>query len=225
MALNTNVPQRIVGGTTSAIAATAGVPKQLAADLDKNTVVLFDGTTMGGHAMAKEAIKVIAGTPNVKVNGGTEANLSGDVTITMIPGAIPGSIQLVTDPEGQPAGKYLKFNYTNDQGEAAFYLVDLTDLVDTYTAGNGIVIVGNQIRVNPKTLPPVIIKPNGGLQGDAQGLLSVKLEDIVDTGDGSLLEIVDGKITLKSVVSTDADNIIKSGSDNKAFMPGDLGTL
>lgn len=225
MAQNTTVPQRIVGGNTAAISATAGAARQLMADTEKQTVVLMDGVTPGGHPMVPEVRKVVAGTPNVKINGGTEGDLSGDITINVLPGAIPGVIELVTDPEGQPAGKYLKFNYTNDQGEAAFYLVNMSDLIDTYTAGNGIVLVGNQIRVNPKTLPPVILKPAGGLEGDAQGLISVKLEDIVDTGTDSLLKIENGKITLKSVVSADADNILQPGSDKLAYMPGDLGTL
>lgn len=225
MALNTKVPLRVVGGTTAAIGATTGSPRQLIADTDKQTVVLMDGATPGGHPMVPEKRKVIAGTPNVKINGSTEGDLSGDITVTVLPGSVPGKIELVTDPEGVDAGKYLKFNYTDDKGEEAFYLVNVTDLVDTYTGGSGIVLVGNQIRVNPKTLPPVILLPGGGLQGNAQGLLSVKLEDIVDPSEDNLLKIVDGKLTLKGVVSADADNILKAGSDKLAYMPGDQGTL
>lgn len=225
MPLNTNVPMRIVGGTTSAIQATAGVPKQIAADLDKHTLVLFDGVQMGGHPMAKAGVKIKAGTPNVKVNDGTEADLSGDIVITMIPGAIPGAISQVTDPEGQPAGEYLKFEYTTAEGNAAAYYVSLNALVDKYTAGQGIAIVDNQIRVNPKTLPPLILKEGGGLAAGADGKIYVDIEQIFDVGPDSPLQLVDGKITLKGVVSSDADNILKAGSDKLAFLPGDQGTL
>lgn len=241
MALNTNVPLRVVGGTTAAIGATTGNVRQVVADTDKQTLVLMDGTNPGGHPMAKEIRKIIAGTPNVKINNGAEADLSGDVTVTVLPGAIPGKIELVENPAGVDPGQYLKFNYTNAQGETAFYLVNLTTLVDIYTAGDYITVTDNVVAVNRNALVPAIVKPNMGLTYATgqiyvildensplkfvNGKVSLSLDDIVDTGPDSLLKIENGKITLKSVVSADADNILQPGSDKLAYMPGDLGTL
>lgn len=223
MAINTSVPLRIVGGTTDNIMATAGVAKQLVYDTDKNCLVLMDGVTVGGHYVAMASIRIKAGSPNVRINGQAEATLSdGELTITTIPGTIPGSISLVENPEGVDAGQYLKFEYTNAEGNADHYLVNVTALVDIYTAGQGISISADkEISANFEGM----LKPGGGLAAGENGLAYVNLADIVDTGPGSLLEIVDGKITLKSVVSSDADNILKAGTDNKAFLPGDLGSI
>lgn len=242
MAMTTPVPSCILGGTSSAIAATAGNAKQLAADLTKQTIVLFDGIKPGGHPMAKEAVKVKAGTPNVKINGGTEGDLSGDITITMIPGSIPGAISLVENPEGQEPGQYLKFEYTDADGEAQAYYVNLTVLVDTYTPGDYVSITDGVVAVNRNTLVPAIVKANGGLTYATgqimlnldensplkivNGKLTVDLTGLIDTGPDSLLELTDdGKVTLKSVVSTDADNILAAGTDKLAYLPGDLGDL
>lgn len=242
MAINTPVPLCLIGGTTSAIAATAGNSKQVAADLDKNTLVLFDGSTLGGHAMAKEAVKIKAGTPNVKINGGTEDNLSGDITITMIPGSIPGAISLVENPEGQTPGQYLKFEYTDADGNPGAYYVNLTVLVDTYTAGDYVSITDGAVSVDRNKLVPAIVKAGGGLTyATGQILLNldensplkivnnkltVDLTSLIDTGPDSLLELTDdGKVTLKSVVSTDTDNILAAGTDKLAYLPGDQGNL
>lgn len=225
MAQNTPVPFRVYGGTTAILSTTAGVAKQVVADQTKQTLVLMDGSTLGGHPMAKAGIKVKAGSPNIKINNGSEADLSADLTITMVPGTIPGAITLVENPDGQPEGQYLKFDYTTAEGTPDSYYVNLTALVDTYTAGQGIAIVDNQIRVNPKTLPALILKEGGGLAAGADGKIYVDIEQIFDVGPDSPFQLVDGKITLKGVVSTDADNILQAGSDKLAYLPGDMGTI
>lgn len=242
MAMNTPVPFCVLGGTSSAIAATAGNAKQLAADLTKQTLVLFDGIKPGGHPLAKEAIKVKAGTPNVKINGGTEGDLSGDITITMIPGSIPGSITLVENPEGQEPGQYLKFEYTDADGNPGAYYVNLTVLVDTFTPGDYVSITDGVVAVDRNKLVPAIVKAGGGLTYATgqllinldpnsslkivDGKLTVDLTSLIDTGPDSLLELTaDGKVTLKGVVSTDSDNILSAGTDKLAYLPGDMGDL
>lgn len=243
MALNTPVAQRLVGGTEATINATAGAAKQLVANVDNNTLVLFDGTTMGGHPMAKANVKIKTTSPNLKINGGTEADLTADITITSLPGTIPGSIQVVENPEGQPAGTYLKFDYTNADGNAASYFVDLAAVVDIVTAGDSIKITDNVVSVDRAALVSKLVKANGGLtyatgqllinldensplKINADGKLTLELDSLVDvSADGPFELDENGKLTLKSVVSADTDNMLKAGSDGLAFLPGDMGTL
>jgi len=42
------------GGTTDEHADFTGAPKEVTVDTDKNTLVVHDGDTAGGHAIAKE---------------------------------------------------------------------------------------------------------------------------------------------------------------------------
>lgn len=273
MALNTPRAIQQVGNTTAELQAKTGVARQIVIDTTKNTVVVMDGTKGGGHPLAKETLKIKSGSPNLKINGGAEATLGGDITLTMLPGYVPTGFAFAENPAGQPAGKYLEIKYTDAAGEAKSYFVDAAILVDTYTAGAGIKISGdNVVSVDPSAVSSgAFAAPNGGLKvvgdklavdagdgvkvdatsgkvmvdvGDAVkidgtskkvtldlgtglkiegGKLTLDLAAVIDTT--SLITLKDGKISNKSIISADADNIMAAGSDGGVFMPGDLGSL
>lgn len=236
MALNTRIPVQQVGNTTEELSTKVGVAKQLVIDTVKNTAVIMDGSTAGGHPLAKEAVKIKSGSPNLKINGGTESNLGGDLTITVLPGYVPTGFEYVRNPEGELAGTYLAVNYTDENGDAQTYYVDAAMLVDTYKAGDGIVISGdNTISVDSDAISAgAFIGTNSGLALDTDGKLYIdygdglKLEDgqlVLDIDENSLLTIKNGKLSLKSIVSEDEDNILATGSDGGVYMPGDLGSL
>lgn len=199
MAMNTPDWHQQYQAPTTTLNTTTAKDGVLIVDSTDHALVVMDGVTPGGHRLAKAATKIKAGTPNIKINDTTEGTLGGEITIKVLPGTIPGAVTVATDPAGQPAGKYLDFEYTKADGTAGHYYVNMADFVNIYTKGTGINIVDGKISVN--------------------------LDEIVDTGPDSLLQVVDGKITLKSVVSTDAGNNLKSGSDGLAYYPADLGTL
>lgn len=247
MAMNTPNWQKQYNATTTALAAQTAQDAVLVIDTTKHTAVVMDGTTAGGHPLAKEAVKIKSGSPNVKINGATEGNLGGDITINVLPGVVPGNMTLVQNPDDDHVGQFLQVTYTKADGTEGKYFIDVNDLVDEYTAGKGITITGNEISVNAAGLvqdvakpgaglgtdtdgklvikPAEIIEPGKGLEADAtSGKLKVKLEDIVDVSETSPFKIVDGKLTIK-VVSADAGNNIKEGSDKGAYFPADLGTL
>lgn len=251
MAKNTTVDHLHVRGTSAAISTQTGKAGMILVDTDKNTAVVLDGTTAGGFPLAKEAVKLVAGTSNVKINGGSEANLSGNITIKVLPSSVPGSITLVTDPDAEHTGKFLKVAWTDAEGNDRTYLIDVSELLDTYTAGTGIIVNGHEISIDPKTAfgeaalvtgggiattaegkmyvkASDLLEANGGLQADTTtGKLSVKLEDLVETSNFLKIDETSGKLKLEitALVSADADNILKAGTDGGVFMPGDLGTL
>lgn len=85
MAENTPISRKFLGNTTEELSALHGKEKQLVIDTVKNTAVVMDGSTAGGHPLAKEAVKIKSGTDGIKINDGTESNLASDITITADP--------------------------------------------------------------------------------------------------------------------------------------------
>lgn len=81
MAENTTVSRLMVGNTTEQLATLHGKDKQVVVDTTKHTAVVMDGVTPGGHPLAREEIKIKSGSPSLRINGGEEATLAGDVTI------------------------------------------------------------------------------------------------------------------------------------------------
>lgn len=61
------------------------------------------------------------------------------------------SAELVKNPAGQAAGTYLKLAFNTDAGVEDIF-VNVTELIDVYTAGTGITISGKAISVNKSTV-------------------------------------------------------------------------
>lgn len=236
MALNTPVPRREVGNTTEQLLSKKGVARQIVVDTTKKTVAVMDGETYGGNPLAREAIKIISASPNLKINGGAEANLANDITITVLPGYMATGFRFVENPEGEPEGKYLEITYSDSEGNSNVAYVDAALLVDTYKAGVGILIAGdNTISVDSTAISAgAFAADGGGLEVTDEGRLAVSLGDglkfvggavTLDLDENSLLTLKEGKLALKSLVSKDDDNILAEGSDGGVYMPGDLGSL
>lgn len=213
MALNTPNPIQQIGNTTAELLAKTGVSRQIVIDTTKNTLVVMDGSKAGGYPLAKETVKISSGSPNLKINGGTEATLSGDIVITMLPGYVPTGFAFVENPAGQPAGKYLEIKYTDADGAAQSYFVNAAILIDTYTGGDGIAISGSNVVT--ATLGPGLKIADGAITIDWDTLLA----------DSEFLEYADGKLKTKPMVSADSGNVLKAGSDGGVYLPGDLGSL
>lgn len=213
MAGNIPVPMRAYGSTTAELAARSGVAKQLVVDVTKNTLVIMDGATPGGHPLARESLKIKAGSPNIKINGGEEATLGSDIIITMLPGYVPTGFAFVDNPAGQEPGKYLVINYTDTDGASKAYYVPAAILSSNYTGGDGVEISGTNV---------ITIKLGAGLTF-ADGKVTIDWDAILDPD--SFLVVKDGMLSTKPIVSTDEDNILSVGTDGGVYMPGDLGDL
>lgn len=83
-------------GTTAQHAAYTGPVGELTVDTDKKVVVVQDGATAGGVPMAKEGRKVISGDAIIKINGGTEATLAQDITVTADVTALQTAVEPTT---------------------------------------------------------------------------------------------------------------------------------
>lgn len=193
-------------GTTAEHASFTGAAGEFTMDTTKKTVVVHDGTTAGGIAMAREdrTITVGAGlkigddatsstlaenfTINIDAENITSAlvateatnevirrdangkltaaldlayntstgkfdltNGDGDIIATVtVPSSTSmlQSAELVVDPQGQPAGTYLKMTLLLADGSTTDIYTNVSDLIDVYTGGNGITISNNEVAVD-----------------------------------------------------------------------------
>ena len=128
------------------------------------------------------------------VNTGAAINIPKDLFVK--------SGEIVDNPAGQPAGKYIKLTLQN-QDEPIY--INVADLVDAYTAGNGITISGtNEISAK-------VIAENGlsvGATGIAMGLASADVNGAMSSSDFSKLAGIDegataNTITLNGVATAD----------------------
>lgn len=145
------------------------------------------------------------------------------VTSVNIPsgeGAILKDAQLVTNPEGQAEGTYLKFTFTLSDGSTKDTYVNVDALRVNYTGGNGITVSGTTVSTR--------IKDKGGLTY-SDGALAVDTASLVSTlSDNTIKTDASGDIYLSVDafnVSTQAGNALTNGVDGKAYFPYDFGTM
>jgi hypothetical protein len=115
--------------------------------------------------------------------GGTTPEVISSIDATdFIKDGMIDTVELVTDPAGQPAGTYIKITFNTAAGKDPIYL-DVTTLIDVYTAGNGLQL--------------------------SSGEFSIKL---ADDNEGTYLQVGSGglKITGIAAIQTQVTNIIAS---------------
>lgn len=128
------------------------------------------------------------------VNTGAAINIPKDLFVK--------SGEIVDNPAGQPAGKYIKLTLQN-QDEPIY--INVADLVDAYTAGNGITIsTTNEISAK-------VVAENGlsvGASGIAMALASGTAAGAMSSADKGKLDLIDegataNTITLNGVATAD----------------------
>lgn len=128
------------------------------------------------------------------VNTGAAINIPKDLFVK--------SGEIVDNPAGQPAGKYIKLTLQN-QDEPIY--INVADLVDAYTAGNGITIsTTNEISAK-------VVAENGlsvGASGIAMALASGTAAGAMSSADKGKLDFIDegataNTITLNGVATAD----------------------
>lgn len=128
---------------------------------------------------------------------------------------INGSVSF-TPQIGIKAGTYLHFVWLLSDGSVRDTYVDVTDLIDVYSAGQGISISGKEIAV--KLGSGLQFDGTGNIEFNAQGVAESIVDNIVSSTEGNALkEGSDGKLTV-NVVSADAGNLVTKGTDNGALL-------
>lgn len=134
-------------------------PELVSSDADNAVQVGADGLlTVGVSASDKVVFKDNDGKIATNLTGDYELatgkfTLKGgsagstEIFSVTIPTALTllKTAELVVDPAGKPAGTYLHFVFDLQSGEESEVYIDVTTLIDIYTAGDGIDVTGNEI--------------------------------------------------------------------------------
>lgn len=134
-------------------------------------------------------------------------NSTASVTFNVSGTTISGTVSF-TPQVGLKAGTYLHFIWALSDNRVVDTYVDVTELIDVYTAGQGITIAGHTISAKLGT----------GIKFDESGNIVVDFTNTVSTDtNNALKEGADGKLSVK-VVSANAGNVIKTGTDKGALL-------
>lgn len=174
MARNTPNAQTVVTAPKTQLDSYTGVAGEVVFDSTTPTLVAMDGATAGGVRLAKESRKLIAGSDNVLLNGGTEADLSADITLTV-------------NATGSGGGT----EYTAGTGiviSNGVISTDATVVGPKYSAGDGIAISDTNVISVDKTW--VDDNVSGGAGGSVVTVPSIGINDtsIWPKGESSCFE-------------------------------------
>ena len=166
----------------------------------------------GGTSVA--AVRAVFDGNDKTVEGGTsparvtfDDNSTASVTFNVAGTTISGTVSF-TPQVGLKAGTYLHFIWALSDNRVVDTYVDVTELIDVYTAGQGITINGHTFSAKLGT----------GIKFDESGNIVVDFTNTVSTDtNNALKEGADGKLSVK-VVSADAGNVIKTGTDKGALL-------
>ena len=166
----------------------------------------------GGTSVA--AVRVVFDGNDKTVEGGTsparvtfDDNSTASVTFNVSGTTISGTVSF-TPQVGLKTGTYLHFIWALSDNSVVDTYVDVTELIDVYTAGQGINIAGHTISAKLGT----------GIKFDESGNIVVDFTNTVSTDtNNALKEGADGKLSVK-VVSANAGNVIKTGTDQGALL-------
>lgn len=166
----------------------------------------------GGTSVA--AVRAVFNGDDKTAEGGSSpATVTFDDTSSAsVPFAVSGTTVSgtvsFTPGVGLKPGVYLHFIWALSDGSVADTYVDVTDLVDVYTAGQGITINGHTISAKLGT----------GIKFDESGNIVVDFTNTISSdADNAIKAGADGKLSVK-VVSANAGNVIKTGTDQGALL-------
>ncbi len=105
------------------------------------------GTNANGSLTATLGLTYDSTNKKIKLIGKGASDVLAQIDASaFIKDGMLNSAELVTNPEGQTAGTYIKLAFNTDSGKTPIF-VNVTDLIDTYTAGNGLDLTSNKFSI------------------------------------------------------------------------------
>ena len=186
-------------------------------------------TTKGSAGTAKYSTKLAEGGTSVSAvraifNGSSAIAEGGSSPATVVFGdtstvyvafsvsgsVVSGTVRF-TPQVGLKSGVYLHFIWALSDGSVVDTYVDVTELIDVYTAGRGIAVDGHTISARLGT--GVKFSSRGDIVADFANMISSDEGNAIRTG-------ADGKL-VSTVVSADGGNLIHTGADDGALLTED----
>lgn len=111
-------------------------------------VLALEGTELTSTiSLSVDATAGEDGKKYIRLKGIGGANLGKIDTADFVKDGMLTSAELVTNPVGQDAGTYIKLTWNTDGGKQPMY-INVTSLIDVYTAGNGLSLSDHEFSVN-----------------------------------------------------------------------------
>lgn len=130
------------------------------------------------------------------------------VSFTVTDGQVNGSVNF-TPQIGIVPGRYLHFIWLLSTGEVTDTYVDVSDMVSTYEAGQGLTLTGLEFAVALAT--------NGGLKFSGKNV-AVDFSALPSADANNALKVgTDGRLLVRTV-SADVGNLLKVGTDSGASL-------
>lgn len=173
-------------------------------------ILSLDGKTVS----ATVSLSYDEDTKSIKLLGKGGADLGSVDATPFIKDGMISKAELVTDPEGQEAGKYLVLTWNTDSGESDPTYIPLNELVDTYTAGNAISISENNevaVVVAESTADEVNYLVNdGGLKVSEMGANVTVTKEAIPIAGGPLASYFDDVYTDEIPANTSIESLLFS---------------
>ena len=162
------------------------------------------------------AYNATTGVFSVLAGDGTtvKATVTVPSHLSMLASAALETASVSTPVNGNVTGTYLHFTFNLSNGQTSHVYANVTDLIDIYTAGNGLTLTNGQFAA--KTGAGLEVDPTDGIR-----LKILSTEDILKT-DANGNTYID-KTALKTatdqvIVSADTGNVLTAGTDLGALL-------
>ena len=157
-------------------------------------VLALDGTELTSTiSLSVDTSTDGEGKKYIRLTGIDGADLGKIDTADFVKDGMLTSAELVTNPVGQDAGTYIKLTWNTDGGKRPMY-INVTSLIDVYTAGNGLNLSDHEFSVDFDV---------------------AATKDSVDKVAGRVTTL-EGKVGSPKVGETLATGLFKDVADNKA---------
>ena len=208
-----------VGGTVAS-SATLAQNFTIAADTNAlvapNDILAVDGTT--GKIKSEFSLAYDATTGVFSVLAGDGTTVKATVTVpshlSLLDSAALEVASAGSPVNGNVTGTYLHFIFSLANGQKSHVYANVTDLIDVYTAGNGLTLTNGQFAVKVGT--GLEVDPVAGVQ-----LKVLSTENILKTDANGNVYIDTTALhaeTDQVIVSANSGNILRAGTDSGALL-------
>lgn len=117
-------------------------------DGDKVISLGTDGKLSSTISFSVDATADTDGKRYLRLKGIDDTDLGKVDVADFVKDGMLDKAELVTDPEGQPAGTYIKLTWNTDAGKSDPMYINVTSLIDVYIAGNGLNLTDHTFSVD-----------------------------------------------------------------------------